>query len=316
MALLSRVADRLYWAARYLERAEDTARVVRSFGDVFADLPESSLPPHASWPALVSLLGGVDTEAPTDEPGVVRYLVADRSREGSVVTSVGHARENLRTTREVLPREAWQVVNDLWIYVDREADRAVERRLRDRLLGRVVDDSRRLDGVLMSTMTRDAAYDIWRLGRLLERADMTTRVVGVRAAELMAAGSADAGDHDEVHWMGVLRSLSALQMYQRATHGPIEGSAAVRFLLFHPGFPRSVAGALAEIEMSISRLHRSGAVRDAVRKVRWTLDSTTPMVDDGAHLDQAMEKVQRALGSLSEVIAHRYLRVGGGDGGA
>jgi uncharacterized alpha-E superfamily protein len=264
----------------------------------------------------VSLLGGVDPEAPTDEPGVVRYLVADRSREGSVVTSVGHARENLRTTREVLPREAWQVVNDLWIYVDREADRAVERRLRDRLLGRVVDDSRRLDGVLMSTMTRDAAYDIWRLGRLLERADMTTRVVGVRAAELMAAGSADGGDHDEVHWMGVLRSLSALQMYQRATHGPIEGSAAVRFLLFHPGFPRSVAGALAEIEMSISRLHRSGAVRDAVRKARWTLDSTTPMVDDGAHLDQAMEKVQRALGSLSEVIAHRYLRVGGGDGGA
>jgi uncharacterized alpha-E superfamily protein len=80
-------------------------------------------------------------------------MVADRSREGSIVTSVAHARENLRTTREVLPREAWQVVNDLWLYVDREADRAVERRLRDRLLARVVDDSRRLDGVLMSTMT-------------------------------------------------------------------------------------------------------------------------------------------------------------------
>jgi uncharacterized alpha-E superfamily protein len=315
VSLLSRVANRIYWAARYMERAEDTARVVRSFGEVFADMPEASLPPHASWPTLVSLLGGAEPDDPTDEIGVVRTMVADRGREGSIVTSVAHARENLRTTREVLPREAWQVVNDLWLYVDREADRAVERRLRDRLLARVVDDSRRLDGVLMSTMTRDAAYDIWRLGRLLERADMTTRVVGVRAAALMASGAGGSDDHDEVHWMGVLRSLSALQMYQRATHGPIEGSAAVRFLLFHPGFPRSVAGALAEMEMSIARLNRSGAVRDAVRKARWTLDSTTPMVDDGANLDQAMEQVQRALAALSGMISDRYLRVGGGDGG-
>lgn len=315
MSLLSRVADRIYWAARYIERAEDTARVLRAFSDVFADMPEAALTPQTSWHPLTTLSGGRRDDIAGDEASVVRFLVADRSQPGSVVSNVAHARENLRTTREVLPREAWETVNDLWIYVDREADRAVERRLRDRYLARVIDESRRLDGVLMSTMTRDAAYDLWRLGRLLERADMTTRVVGVRAAALMVPGSADDRTHDEVHWMGVLRSLSALQMYQRATHGPIEASAAVRFLLFHPGFPRSVAGALGEIEYSLGRLRRSGAVRDAVRKARWALDSTTPMADDGANLDAAMEQVQQALSALSDVIIDRYLRVGGGDRG-
>lgn len=310
MALLSRVADRIHWAARYLERAEDTARVVRAFGDLYFDMPGSAMSPAASWPPLATLTGDpLASHAELDEASVVRLLVADRARSGSIVTSVERARDNLRTTREVLPREAWQVVNDLWLYVDREADRAVERRLRDRFLARVVDESRRLDGVLMSTMTRDAAYEIWRLGRLLERADMTTRVVGVRAAALMAPGGIVGRGYDEVHWMGVLRSLSALQMYQRATHGPIAGNDVVRFLLFNEAFPRSVAGALFEIERSLQNLRHDGAVLHAVNDARRVLAAATPSVDDGADLDRAMDRVQVALAEVGRAIAERFLQV-------
>lgn len=308
MALLARVADRIHWAARYLERAEDTARVVRAFGDLFFDMPGDALPAAAAWPPLVTLTGDpVEAAVDLDENHVVRALVADRSRPGSIVASVSHARDNLRTTREVLPREAWQVVNDLWLYVDREVDRAVERRLRDRFLARVVDESRRLDGVLMSTMTRDAAYEIWRLGRLLERADMTTRVVGVHAAALMVPGAGRG--YDEVHWMGVLRSLSALQMYQRAVHGPIEGQAVVRFLLFQEGFPRSVAGALLEIERSLQHLGHDGDVLEAVAEARVVLGAATPSVVDGADLDRAMDHVQTALASIGDAISRRFLEV-------
>lgn len=319
MALLSRVAGRIYWAARYIERAEDTSRLVRAFGELVDDLPEP--PPDrdaadTTWPPLASVAGGdLGSEWPTDEHGVVRFLVTDRARPGSVVTSVERARENLRTTREVLPREAWQVLNDLWLFVDREADRAVERRLRDRFLGRVVDESRRLDGVLTSTMTRDAAYEMWRLGRYLERADMTTRVVGVRAAALMAASHVDGRghrrDHDEVHWMGVLRSLSALQMYQRATRGPIEASSVVRFLLYRASFPRSVEGALDEIERSLANLSRSDDVLAAVGDARLVLRSTSPMVDDGEDLDGAMDRVQLALADVDRALTERFLRIDG-----
>ena len=148
----------------------------------------------------------------------------------------------------MLPREAWQTLNGLQQYVLAEAERAVERRTRDRFLARVIDDSRRLDGVLESTMTRADPYRMWRLGQLIERADMTTRVLGVRAASILQMQSTDRvesfDDHDEVQWMGVLRSVAALQMYQRATRGPIEGPSVVRFLLFDSQFPRSVRGCL------------------------------------------------------------------------
>jgi uncharacterized alpha-E superfamily protein len=312
MALLSRVADRIYWAARYLERAEDTARLVRAFQEVFADLPLSSEDGGARWAPLMVVAGvpgGVPSDA--DEHEVVRFLVTDRSRPGSVVGSVAAARENLRTTREVLPREAWQALNDLWLYVDREAERAAERRFRDRFLGRVIDDSRRLDGVLTSTMTRDAAWEMWRLGRYLERADMTTRVVGVRAAALMAYYPTGRPEYDEVQWMGVLRSISALQMFQRAVHGSISGVDVVRFLLYDRRFPRSVASALDEIDASLGRLRRSEVVRERVAEAFSVLRSTTPSVIDGSNLDSAMERVQIALATIDVAITNRYLRLDG-----
>lgn len=309
MALLSRVADRIYWAARYLERAEDVSRLVRSFQDVFADLPLSSAD-DARWAPLMVVAGDAQPHsADADEHDVVRFLVTDRSRQGSVVSSVAAARENLRTTREVLPREAWQALNDLWLFVDREADRAVERRFRDRFLGRVIDDSRRLDGVLTSTMTRDEAFEMWRLGRYLERADMTTRVVGVRAAALMAYFPRGRPEYDEVQWMGVLRSLSALQMFQRATRGSISGVDVVRFLLYDRRFPRSVASALDEIDASLGRLRRSDVVRERVAEAFSVLRSTTPSATDGSNLDSAMERVQIALATIDVAITNRFLRL-------
>ena len=307
MALLSRVADRIYWAARYMERAEDTSRVVSAFGDVFVEMPTIDSGEQSLWAPLATLVGGATIDSSLDEAAVVRALVVDHNQPCSVAASVGHARSNLRTTREVLPREAWQAVNDLWMFVERDVDRAVDRRFRHRILSKVIDDSRRLEGILMSTMTRDAAYDMWRLGRLMERADMTTRVVGVRAAALMTS---DDHTQDEVHWMGVLRSLSALQMYQRAVRGPVEGRDVVRFLLFHDRFPRSVAFTLGEMKVSLGRLTRSDDVGAAVTEAERVLRSTPAVVDDGRFLDQAMEEVQVALQAVSAAIDQRYLRVG------
>ena len=187
MALLSRNADRIYWAARYLERAEDLSRLVQSYGELIDDLPSDD-DSISRWGALLAVLGHDDDTSLIDvaERDVLRRLVSDAEQPGSVGFCVAAARENLRTTREVLPREAWRAVNDLSLFVHDEVARAEDRRFRDRVLNRVIDDSRRLDGILTSSMTRDDAWEIWRLGRYLERADMTTRVVGVRAASLLS----------------------------------------------------------------------------------------------------------------------------------
>lgn len=306
MALLSRVADRMYWAARYIERAEDSARVLRAYGDVLADLPTASV----RWSPLVSISGS-DVRLPpvagSDEHQVAQFLIADRAHTNSIINTVESCRENLRTCREVLPREAWQTVNDLSIYVRGAAVTSVERGRRDGFLGRVIAESRRLDGVMHSTMTRDEVLEMWRLGRFIERADMTTRVLGVRAASLLSLPPGETDHFAEVQWMGVLRSLSALQMYQRATRGTIDGPGVVRFLLFDHRFPRSVAGCLAELRSSVLRLPEYSTVLGAVEAVDRQLRRSRPAADDGVALDSAMEAVQLALAQLDSVMHDQYV---------
>jgi len=312
MALLSRNAGRIYWAARYLERAEDLSRLVQSYGELIDDLPSDD-DSVSRWGALLAVLGQDDGASLVDVPerDVIRRLVSDADQSGSVGFCVAAARENLRTTREVLPREAWRSVNDLSLFIRDEVVRAEDRRFRDRVLNRIIDDSRRLDGILTSSMSRDDAWEIWRLGRYFERADMTTRVVGVRAASLMAYRSSTLA-FDEVHWMGVLRSLSALQMYQRATRGPIEATSVVQFLLFDRSFPRAVAFCLDEIDRCLDRLTRPERVRGAVDTARDALMSVMATTTDGADLDQAMEWVQLLLGKVNDAITDRYLSIDGG----
>ena len=306
MALLSRVADRIYWAARYIERAEDSARVLRAYGDVLTDLPTTT----TRWSPLVSISGS-DVVLPavigSDENQVTAFLVSDREHPNSIINTVEHSRENLRTCREVLPREAWQTLNDLLIYVRGAAVTSIERRRRERFLTRVIDESRRLDGVLQVSMTRDEAYEMWRLGRYIERAEMTTRVLGVRAASLLSLPPGATDEFAEVQWMGVLRSLGALQSFQRATRGPIDGPAVVRFLLFDHRFPRSVAGCLAEMRMSVLRLPAYATVLGSVEGADRQLRRSRPAADDGAALDAAMEAVQLALAQLHTVMHEHYV---------
>lgn len=328
MTLLSRVADRIYWGARYVERAEDTARVIRSFGDLLVELPSGVVD---GWEPLLALAGSSGlydarreaSDPPPDggmragEVDVIRFLVVDRQNPGSVASSVAAARENLRTCREVIPREGWHALNGLYQYVAGEAERGVSRRTRDRFLDRVIDDSRRLDGVLESTMTRAHPYRMWRLGRLVERADMTTRVLGVRAAAILqrhgalGADGEPLDDHEEIQWMSVLRSLSALQMYQRATHGPIDASSVVRFLLFYSAFPRSVQGCLDGVRSVLAELPGADAVVPALDAVDAALASCDPAADDGALLDDAMDLLQQRIASFDQAVGERYFALGG-----
>ncbi len=310
-ALLSRVAENLYWASRYLERAEDTARVVRSFTDAMADMPTSVT---TSWEPLLAVVGSRELydegHVRTDEADIIRFLVASAANPGSVATCVAAARNDLRSTREVIPADAWHVVNDLFLYVSSHRESGVDRRTRNRFLDRIVDDNRRLDGVISSGMVRDEAHAFWRLGQWLERADMTTRVLGVRAAALLDLPD---DEHGPVLWMGVLRSISAMQMYQRTVRGPIEGPAAVRFALFDAHFPRSVAFCLDRVRKSLKYLPNSADASralDAASGVMTRLTGISTHGDgprlDGVGLDAAMDEVQVALGAVHDVVTRTY----------
>lgn len=308
--LLSRVADNLYWGARYLERAEDTARVVRAYTELVIDLPVRAT---STWEPLLAIAGSRATfdefHLQATEIDIVRFLVTEGTNPGSIINSVANARENLRTTREVLPREAWQAVNDLYLYVGANASSGVERRTRSRFLGRVISDSQQLDGVMSTSMSRDEAYEIWRLGQALERADMTTRVVGVRAAALLAEADrvGRSGVHDDVQWMGLLRSVSALQMYQRQTRGPIDPVGAVRFLVFDTEFPRSVTFCVERMRDALRALPKPDETLPALDELFDVLREVPTHADDAVALDHAMDQVQLGLATISDRVRDVFL---------
>jgi uncharacterized alpha-E superfamily protein len=316
-ALLARTADRLLWGARYLERAEDTARVVRAYGDLVFDYSDEWL----SWEPLAELTGSHGTRGytipesdPTGERTVIAYMLSDRLNPSSIASGVAAARANLRTTREVMPREAWQACNQLSQYVDAASAGAVDRGVRDRFLQRVVEICRRLDGVLESTMTRGHAYYMLRIGRLLERADMTTRVLGVAAANALRnerfrreTGAREDVVIDEVQWMSVLRSVSALQMYQRATRGPIDGLAVVHFMMTYGAFPRSVKGCFDELRILLAALPNSDRPLYRLAYAEGLLVQTGHDVVQGASLDREMEGIQAAIADLAAEIHATYV---------
>ena len=309
MALLARVAERIYWGARYVERAEDTARIIRAYHELVVDFPGDVM---LRWEPLAAIAGNVVAFEFADddysgELAVLHFLIADRLNPGSITSCVAASRENLRTTREVIPREAWQTINALSHYVAAGASIGVRRQHRDRFLSRVVDDSRRLDGVIDSTMTRQNSYRMFRLGRVIERADMTTRVLGVRAAALLQMQATGIEPlSDDVQWIGVLRSLSALQMYQRATRGPIDGEAVVRFLLFDASFPRSVQSCLDEVRTVLVALPTPHDVLAVLDEAEEVLAAARPIASDGHELDDAMDRVQAAMTRVDEAIHQRY----------
>ena len=313
--LLSRVADNLYWGARYLERAENTSRIVRSYTDVIVDLPRSI---SSSWEPLLAVVGSSETfremYGAGDERSIVHFLVAEMANAGSVASSVEQARECLRTCRDVFPRDGWLAANDLYLYAASHRDEGVARRGRARFLTRVVSDSRHLDGILTSSMSRDEAYEFFRIGQMVERAEMTTRVLGVRASALLeiatetgaAAAKAALDDHDEVQWMGVLRSVSALQMYQRSTRMAIDANSVVRFLLHDASFPRSATYCLQRVQRGLERLPNGDSTKQAITEALQVLDGVDPDASDGFSLDAEMDRLQVTLATLHNGISQAY----------
>jgi uncharacterized alpha-E superfamily protein len=305
--LLSRVAENLYWAARYLERAEGTARVLNEHTNFLVDLP-TTVP--LTWEPLLAITGtrtDFDESYPqADEASIIRFLVADRSNEGCILRSIENTRENMRTTREVLPRQVWQVVNDVYLYLASNAIDGVGRSTRGRFLERVIAEAQRVRGVLYGTMSRDDAFLFLRLGYNIERADLATRVLDVRAGTLV--DDTLSRTFEDVQWASVLRSLSALQMYHRATRSPVDGPTTLRFLLHDLTFPGSVAHCLHNVASCIEALPHTKQVAPHCEQALSTLAVFPTVGLSPSLLHDWVDHLQLAIAGIHEHIAEAYFR--------
>jgi uncharacterized alpha-E superfamily protein len=302
MTMLSRVAERLFWMARYLERAEDTARLIHAYTHMVMDIPKGSEP---GWDILVSILDAQpayeEHHRVYNEQNVLRFLIADLDNAGGILHAIRAARENVRTTRDVLPEEAWEHVNELYLYAQEYAEKSVGRRNRYQFLETVIARCQMINGMITSTLPRGHAYRFIKLGHLLERADMTTRVIDVGAAALLA-DERHRSTVDPLIWASLLRSLSALGTYRREIGPQVEVNAMVDFVLRDASLPRSVKFCLDGIRKELVPLKHNRAALKIVDKARRKLSRFNVEQRSRDELHAFIDEFQAALNTISHTI--------------
>jgi uncharacterized alpha-E superfamily protein len=297
--------------ARYVERAENTARIILVNNNLLLDMPRSI---ELGWEPLVAITGNADLfrehydEA--SERNVIRFLVSDVRNSNCIINSLAQARENLRTTRAILPRAVWETLNDLHAYASDNKTSGMSRRGRYAFLRRIIDYSQLLAGKLSSTMSHDQTYDFLRMGRNMERADMTTRVIDVRGSNLLPSITEELRPFDDIQWKSVLDSLAGYQMYRRHVHVRVRGREVLRFLLQDTRFPRAVRYCLAEVESCLRSLDSSEAPLRALGMTQRVLSRVGVDEIVGEGLTDFLNEFQLVHSELNTQITASYFEVG------
>jgi uncharacterized alpha-E superfamily protein len=238
--MLSRVADSVYWVSRYVERAENVARFIEVNFQLTLDSPSAA---DQQWLPLVNTSGDhegfVKRYGAATQENVLRFLISDPQNPNSILSCLRAARENARTVREIISSEMWLHLNKFYLMVNSAA--AATRCLESpqELLAEVRLASHLFAGVEDATMTHGEAWHFCRLGRKLERADKTSRILDVKYYILLRSVQEVGTPIDDIQWAAVLRSASAFEMY-RKRHGRISPRAVVEFLLLDREFPRAI----------------------------------------------------------------------------
>lgn len=305
--MLSRVAERVYWLGRYLERAESTARLVNVNSHLLLDLPKGI---ELGWWPLIEITGSQELfnelydEA--NEKLVTKFLISDVKYSGSLTNSIIYARENARTIRDIIPSEAWENINELFDFVKQSLPSGLSRKNRFAFLQEVISHIQQITGLLSGTMLHNVGYDFLRLGRNLERADMTTRIVDVRSESIHPAETEDLAPFEQFQWVSVLHSMSAYQSYRHEVQGIIKSDNVLRFLLQNRRFPRAFAHCIGEVRNCLLNLPNNKALVarvDLILKDIDTLDFHT-LKEHALYL--LIDKLQIELAELNRHVTDAY----------
>lgn len=252
--MLSRVADAIYWMNRYIERAENMARFVDATLQLTLDLPGGS---DAQWAALVQLTGDSarfqERFGKATKDTVVAFFTLDADHPSSIVSCVHAARENARAVRESITAEMWEQVNKFYLLLRAAVASGSVVEAPHEFFTAVKLASQLYVGIAEATLSSGDGWHFGRLGRLLERADMTARILDAKSLFLRSTTTGDGLPGDDIQWSAVLRSVSALEIY-RKRHGRITPDQVTEFLILDREFPRAIHTCVARAEESLHAL--------------------------------------------------------------
>lgn len=298
--MLSRIAESLFWIGRYVERSDGTARIL----DVHLQLllEDPWVDEDTACRALLAVMGSSAAEdTPLSREDLITMLGVEKDHHASIAFSIDQARENARRAREVVATELWEVLNTTRSRFPR---RVSPEKVHD-FFGWVRERSALAVGTLESSTSRDEAWSFFTLGRSIERADMTGRLLSTRA--LIEAGGPS--------WTTILRSCGAYEAYLRTYRGMPSAENAAEFLILDRLFPRSIMFSVVRAENCLTdidpRQERAGVSDRALRELRLMrseleFHSPASMLTD---LTAYMDSIQERMSEVSEAIRQRYFPV-------
>ena len=310
--MLSRVAERLFWTTRYIERAENIARFLEVNQNLVLDAKRPS--DRSRWQPLIDTTGDAaefaDRYGECSAASVKQFLIFDREYLNSIVTCLSAARENARQIRETISQPMWEEINTFYLYMRQIAENDDLRRKALESPTETLKDVRRhshtLHGMTNATMSHDEAFHVARLGRLLERAEKTSRILDVRFGQIEQDGSSSPV-RDTTELTALLKSASALHMYRRA-HGSITLRGVSEFLLRNKSFPRSIRSCLTEADRSlheVSGTHKNdygSQSEQLLGQLRSDLEFTDPDTFFGDSRHEAIDRFQTRLNEIGQAI--------------
>ncbi len=315
--MLSRTADHLFWMARYIERAENTARML----DVNMStslLPQSAEEAERGWRAMLGiseLQAAFDAKYPLlNARDVLDFMVRDPTNPSSIYSCMQAARENARAVRGALTTEVWETHNDTWLQLQRELGGGVLQHDPQQLFEWVKYRSHVSRGVTIGTMLKDEAFFFIRLGTFLERADNAARILDVKfhdggdAPELLPAGRGNGAGHqrDFYYWAAVLRSVSAFEVYRKVYRDVITPERVAELLILRGDMPRSLAACVNEVctNLEMVRNSRSGEVerRAGLLRAELRYGRMEDILHQGLHvyLTGFLERINDLGGRISQ----------------
>ncbi len=309
--MLSRVADAIYWLNRYIERAENIARFVDVNLNLLLDLPMVG----EQWHPLVLTTGDLDFfqknyGAATAEH-VIQCLTFDSHYPNSIYSCIRAARENASSIREVISSEMWLEVNSFYTFVRDAAKTQPQVDIVD-FLARVKQASHSFTGVMDATMSHNEGWHFGQMGRLLERADKTSRILDVKYYLLLPSVTDVGSPIDELGWIALLKSASAYEMYRKRGQHRITPAGVADFLILDPEFPRAIRSCLTHVEQYMYKITGTQMgtwklpVERAIGRLRSELDYLTidEVIERGMH--EFLDQLQTQINQVDQQIFNTF----------
>ena len=314
--MLSRVADSAFWMSRYVERAENIARIVDVNQQLLLDMPtvkEEDAAGH--WPRVVACLGD-DTEFRkrklSAEAGVIMdFLLFDRTNPNSLAGCLASARENARTIRELITAEMWEQINRTHLWLASKASNQFYARSSYDFFQRIKKSLQLFQGITDSVMHRGEGWEFIQLGKYLERADKTSRILDDKF--FLRTPDKKALPDTTPQWTAILRSCNARQTYLRLYASAVDPKRVIELLALNPAFPRSILFCIHHVDQSLRRVSGvpGGQFTNLAEKLSGRLLSSLcySSVDDlwNNGLHKSMDDLQQELNEIGSAILETYI---------